>query len=157
LKKTGINGIIMAEPAAGLLDESLCDTFSSSFIKKIVADCQDDQFLVILHNCGNTGHLTKSMLSSGCRGLHFGNRINMKTVLEGVPQELIVLGNLDPVEVFKMSSPTQVKQHVMQLLKETQEFPNFILSSGCDTPPGVPLENIKAFYDALETFNQTVA
>jgi uroporphyrinogen decarboxylase len=157
LKKTGINGIIMAEPAAGLLDEYLCDTFSSFFIKKIVADCQDDHFLVILHNCGNTGHLTKSMLSTGCRGLHFGNRINMKTVLEEVPQEIIVLGNLDPVEVFKMSSPSQVKQHVMQLLEETQKFTNFILSSGCDTPPGVPLENISAFYDALETFNLTIA
>jgi uroporphyrinogen decarboxylase len=157
LKKTGIHGIIMAEPAAGLLDESLCDAFSSSFIKRIVAECQDDHFLVILHNCGNTGHLTKSMLSAGCRGLHFGNRINMKTVLEEVPQEVIVLGNLDPVEVFKMSSPSQVKQHVTQLLEETHKFPNFVLSSGCDTPPGVPLENIRAFYDALETFNKTIA
>jgi uroporphyrinogen decarboxylase len=41
LKATGTNGIIMAEPAAGLLDEESCSIFSSAFIQTIVAEVQD--------------------------------------------------------------------------------------------------------------------
>ncbi|MCQ5183170.1 methylcobamide--CoM methyltransferase, partial [Parabacteroides distasonis] len=32
-------------------------------------------------------------------------------------------------------------------------YPNFILSSGCDIPPLVPSNNIDAFYQALEEYN----
>jgi uroporphyrinogen decarboxylase len=38
-------------------------------------------------------------------------------------------------------------------METTREFPNFVLSSGCDIPPGVTAENILAFYQALDEFN----
>jgi uroporphyrinogen decarboxylase len=153
LKKTGVNGIIMAEPAAGLLDEALCETFSSVYIKKMVQLFQDDHFLFVLHNCGNTGHLSQSMASTGAHALHFGNRINLIRVLQQLPADIIIMGNIDPVGVFKLSSPEQIKKLVMTLLHDTAQFPNFVLSSGCDIPPGVPMENIAAFYEALAEFN----
>jgi uroporphyrinogen decarboxylase len=153
MKKTGINGIIMAEPAAGLLDESLCDSFSSVFVKQMVDLFQDDHFLFILHNCGNTGQVTRSMVSTGAKGLHFGNRIDIKRVLMEVPSDVLVFGNLDPVGAFKMSTPAEMKRLVAILMETTREFPNFVLSSGCDIPPGVTAENILAFYQALDEFN----
>jgi uroporphyrinogen decarboxylase len=156
LKNTGINGIIMAEPAAGLLDESLCNNFSSKFIKTLVDTFQDEKFMVILHNCGNTGHVTRSMISTGARGLHFGNRVDMKEVLTEVPSNIIVFGNLDPVGVFKSSTPAQVAGETRKLLELTRDFPNFVLSSGCDIPPGVSLDNINAFYDTLKEYNENL-
>ena len=38
----------------------------------------------------------------------------------------------------------------------TAPWPNFVLSSGCDVPPGVKMENIRAFFRALEDYNQSV-
>lgn len=32
------------------------------------------------------------------------------------------------------------------------EFPNFVISSGCDIPPASPWENIDAFFEAVEEF-----
>ena len=58
LKATGANGVIMAEPAAGLLSNEDCMQYSSIFIKEIVDKVQDEYFSVILHNCGNTGNCT---------------------------------------------------------------------------------------------------
>jgi uroporphyrinogen decarboxylase len=153
LKKRGANGIIMAEPVAGLLTPELCDEFSSAFIKNIVAKVQDDSFLFILHNCGNTGHVTESMLSTGARGLHFGNKIDIITVLEKAPQDILILGNLDPVGVFKLSDAGQVYSQTMDLLNQTSGYKNFIISTGCDTPLGVPLENVKAFFEAVRNYN----
>ena len=39
------------------------------------------------------------------------------------------------------------------LLNKTAGKNNFILSSGCDVPPEIPLENIKAFYRAINDYN----
>jgi uroporphyrinogen decarboxylase len=153
-KAVGANGIIMAEPAAGLLSGDMCDEFSSDFIKEIVEEVQDDNFLFILHNCGNTGQATQSMISTGAHALHFGNKIDLANVLTEVPDNILVLGNLDPVGVFKMSDQQSVYNETLNLLQRTSSHKNFIISSGCDLPPGVPLENIHAFYNALSFFNK---
>ena len=71
------DGVVMAEPAAGLLSDEDCTQYSSVFIKEIVEKVQDDHFTVILHNCGNTGHCTKAMVATGAAAYHFGNKIDM--------------------------------------------------------------------------------
>lgn len=154
LKETGVNGIVVAEPAAGLLSNDDATNYSTIFVKKIVDAVQDDNFIVILHNCGNTGHCTASMIQSGALGLHFGNKINMIDVLNEVPGDILVMGNLDPVSVLKQGVATSVAQATTTLLNNTTQYQNFILSSGCDTPPGMPLENIEAFYEALSQYNK---
>ena len=153
LKDTGVNGVIMAEPAAGLLSNADCREFSSVYIKKLVEAVQDKDFIVVLHNCGNTGHCTEAMLESGANAYHFGNKACMTETLEKCPKDVLVMGNLDPVGIFKMSTPKQVYEATRTLLEETAAYPNFILSSGCDIPPLVPANNIDAFYQALEEYN----
>lgn len=149
MKNLGLNGVIMAEPAAGLLDEPLCDRFSSAFVKQIVEKVQDDHFLFILHNCGNHGHVTQSMIRTGAGGLHFGNSMDMKRALKEVPGNILVLGNIDPVSMFKMGKPEDLNRTTSALLETVADYPNFVLSSGCDTPPGVPVENIRSFFSAV--------
>ena len=143
----------MAEPAAGLLSDNDCREFSSVFVKDIIDKVEDEHFTVVLHNCGNTGNCTQAMIASGASAYHFGNKIDMVEVLEQIPSDALVMGNLDPVSIFKMSSPEAVKEATLELLEATRKYPNFILSSGCDIPPQTPFENIDAFYSALNEFN----
>jgi len=156
LKDAGADGVIIAEPAAGLLSNDDCLQYSSHYVKQIIDILQDDNFSVILHNCGNTGHCTQAMLCTGAHGYHFGNAMNMIDALEICPPDVLVMGNLDPVSVFKMSTPEQVKQSAMNLLEKTAGYKNFVLSSGCDVPPQTSLENVAAFYEALEEFNNGI-
>ena len=155
LKKTGVQGVVMAEPAAGLMSNDGCSEFSSVFVKQIVERVQDDEFMVILHNCGNTGHCTEAMVETGALGLHFGNKIDMVNAIKNTPGDILVMGNLDPVSCFKQASPREVELATADLLEKTRIYPNFVLSSGCDVPPGTPRENIDAFYAALNTYNET--
>ena len=80
----------------------------------------------------------------------------MKDVLDACPQDVLIMGNLDPVSVLKIASDNEVFSQTMQLLDETSSYPNFVLSTGCDTPPEIPFDNIKAFYKALETYNEAI-
>lgn len=149
IKETGVAGVIVAEPAAGLLSNDDCQRYPSVYVKKIVEAVQDDHFAVILHNCGNTGHCTPAMIATGAKGYHFGNKIDMLAALKESPADVLVMGNLDPVGVFKMSSAEEVALHTRVLKERTAAYPNFVISTGCDIPPQVPIGNIEAFYQAI--------
>lgn len=154
LKEAGANGVVMAEPAAGLMSDDDCRTFSSDYVKRIVDCVQDDWFTVVLHNCGNTGHCTGAMVATGAGAYHFGNKCDMAEVIRDVPTTALAMGNLDPVSMFKDATPAEMREATLQLLEATREYPNFVLSSGCDTPPHTPFANIDAFFDALKEFNK---
>ena len=154
LREAGANGVLMAEPAAGLMSNEQCIDFSSLYVKYIVNKVQTPEFSVILHNCGNTGHCTKAMVETGAAMYHFGNKCSMCEVMEDVPPTALGMGNIDPVSIFKDAMPSQMKQAVCHLLEQMRRFPNFVLSSGCDTPPQTPLHNIDAFFEALKTHPQ---
>ncbi len=153
LKRIGCSGVLIAEPAAGLLSNEDCIDFSSIYIKRIVETLQDNSFLVILHNCGNTGHCTDAMLYTGANAYHFGNAIDMVDALRSCPKDKLILGNVDPVGILKQLSASGVEAYVSNLLDKTAGFGNFVLSTGCDLPPQVPAENIRAFFSALKEFN----
>ena len=154
LKLTGVNGVLMAEPAAGLLSNDDCKIFSSAYVKYIVNQVQDDNFIVVLHNCGNTGHCTEAMVETGAAAYHFGNKCRMEEVIKEVPKDALAMGNLDPVSLFKDGTPAQMREATLDLLEKMREYPNFVLSSGCDTPPHTPIENVKAFFEALNEWNK---
>lgn len=153
LKKQGIQGVVIAEPAAGLLSNDGCAEFSSQYIRKIVEAVQDENFVIVLHNCGNTGHCTEAMVQTGAFCYHFGNRINMPDALNACPSGSIVMGNLDPVTLFKAATPEDLRVATLDLLAQTSAYPNFIISSGCDVPPHTSHANIAAFYAALTEYN----
>jgi uroporphyrinogen decarboxylase len=153
LKATGTQGVIVAEPAAGLLSGDDCMTYSSFYVKQIVDAVQDDSFTVILHNCGNTGQCTDAMVATGAHALHFGNAIDIDGVLKQCPSDVVVLGNLNPVGVFKQGTEESVREETLQLLQKTAGYKNFVISSGCDLPPNVPEANIRAFLETVEMYN----
>lgn len=154
LKRIGASGIFIAEPAAGLLSDEDCMIYSTEYVRRIVEQLQDDDFSVILHNCGNTGQCTHAMVESGACALHFGNAIDMLEALSNCPEDVIIMGNIDPVGIMKQADSKTVRETTLKLLEETSSYRNFVLSTGCDVPPNIPKTNIDAFFKALKEFNE---
>ena len=152
-KDAGANGIVMAEPVSGLLSPALESEFSATYVKKIVDAVQDDEFILVYHNCGgNTPLMVDSFLSFGAAAYHFGNAINMKDMLDKFPANVPVMGNIDPAGVLRMGTPESVREATLALMNECAGYRNFVLSSGCDMPPMTPWENIDAFFKASNEF-----
>ncbi len=154
LKATGVAGVVMAEPAAGLLSNEDHQMYATPYVKQIVDAVQDDDFTVILHNCGNTGQCTGAMVETGAAAMHFGNLVDIPQALTEVPEHMLVMGNLDPVGIFKQATPEQVAAATTNLLEKTRGAKNFVISSGCDLPPAVPEANLEAFFGAVEAYNK---
>ena len=152
-KEAGANGVVIAEPVAGLLSPDLAAEFSAPYVKKIVDAVQDDSFLVIYHNCGGAVVAQlPSILSIGAAAYHFGNAIDMLDVLQKVPDDTICMGNIDPAGEFRGGTPDSMREATLSLLKKCSGYKNFVLSSGCDIPPLSKWENIDAFFAAAQEY-----
>lgn len=156
-ENTEANGVVIAEPLAGLLSPDLIKEFSSPYVKQIVDAVQDENFIVIYHNCGNnTPKLLDSIISIGASAYHFGNAVNMLEILEKVPSDVVVMGNIDPSGQFRNGTPQSIREQTLKVLTECGKYPNFIISSGCDIPPLASWENIEAFFAAVKEYYDTL-
>lgn len=154
-KQTGAAGIVMAEPLAGLLSPAQAKAFSHPYVKRIIDAVQDENFIVIYHNCGESAaKMVADLVSFGASAYHFGNKVDLLEVLRQMPSNIVTLGNVDPAGAFKNGTPESVAEETKNLLERCAAYPNFVISSGCDIPPAAPWENIDAFFRAVGEFYQ---
>ena len=151
-KAAGANGIAMAEPAAGLLSPTLIDEFSTPYVRRIREAVEDEEFLVLYHNCGNIEPLLPNINKTDASAYSFGNAIDMEKALNALPADRMVIGNIDPAGILRNGTPEQIRQETLALMERCSRYPNFVISSGCDIPPMTSLENLQAFFDAVEEF-----
>ena len=152
-KEAGANGVVIAEPVAGLLSPALSAEFSGPYVKQIVDAVQDDSFLVIYHNCGNsTIQMIDSILETGSAAYHFGNAIDMAEMMTHIPAGTVAMGNVDPAGEFRNGTPESIRAATLGVMDACCKYPNFVISSGCDIPPLSRWENIDAFFAAVNEF-----
>ena len=149
-KEAGADGIMMAEPLAGILNPTLAEEFSEPYVKRIIEALQDESFAVIYHNCGNAVMgMLDGIFSLGAAAYHFGNAVDIAEILEKAPADIICMGNIDPVAQFTEGTPESMTEAVKELMAKCGGYKNFIPSSGCDIPARAKWENIDAFFAAL--------
>jgi len=107
-----------------------------------------DAFPIVLHNCGAQVQLLPGILETGIKSFHFGAPMSIRAALDEVPGNVVLCGNLDPSNVFVRSRAEDPRSRAAELLRDTANHRNFVLSSGCDLPPGTPMANLDAFYSA---------
>lgn len=151
-KAAGANGVAMAEPAAGLLSPNLIDEFSSPYVNKIREAVEDENFIVMYHNCGNIVPLLENVKNINAAAYSFGNAIDIEETLKVFPQDKMIIGNIDPAGTIRQGTPEQIRKETLELMERCCKYPNFVIASGCDIPPMSPLENIQAFFDAVDEF-----
>lgn len=152
-KAVGANGVVIAEPLAGLLSPALAKEFSGDYSRRIVQAVRDENFAVIYHNCGNTANITlDTIFSCGANAYHFGNAVDMAEILEKAPADVICMGNVDPAGEFRNGTPTSIRETTRKIMEKCCRHPNFVISSGCDIPPLSSWENIDVFFAAVDAF-----
>ena len=151
-KEAGANGVVMAEPLAGMLSPGLAEEFSHPYVKRIVDAVQTDDFALIYHNCGdNVQLMTSGIYGIGAMGYHFGNACRLADMLPSAPADVLVMGNVDPA-LFVFGTTDSIYAQTRKVMNACCYAPNFVISSGCDIAPIAKWDNIDAFYQAATDF-----
>jgi len=150
MKEAGADGVMMAEPLAGILSPDMAEEFSMPYVKQIIDALQTDDFAVIYHNCGNSvASMLDGIFAQGAAAYHFGNAVDMEAVMKAAPEDALCMGNIDPAAQFANGTPESMTAAVNDLMARCGQYRNFVPSSGCDIPAHSRWENIEAFFKAL--------
>ncbi|MDD4826414.1 MAG: uroporphyrinogen decarboxylase family protein [Mesotoga sp.] len=141
----GADMIAVLEPTAVLLSKRQFKRFVLPYFERLRSDLSKP---LIYHICGDTEHIVEPMGASGAYGLSLDSMVDVRAAAERVPEDVFLIGNIDPVKVFLQSNEEEVERETAILLEKMKDVPNFILSSGCDIPLETPPENISAFFRA---------
>ncbi len=147
----GAEVICILEPSAGMLGPDQFVEFSSNYVRFLADGCSYSGVNIICHICGNTMHIIEPMAASGVNCISLDGPetgVDLPAVARRVPEDVAVLGNFSSTRTLLTGTPEEVHREVRELLAAMDEFPNFILGTGCDLPQETPLENISAFMDA---------
>ncbi len=151
MKAAGADGIMMAEPLAGILSPDMAQEFSMPYVRRVIDALQDEDFAVIYHNCGNSvPMMLEGIYSLGAAAYHFGNAIDLEAVMKATPDDVLVMGNVDPAGQFAGGTVESITAATRDLLDSCGHYPNFLPSSGCDIPAHANWDNIQAFFRAVE-------
>ena len=150
MKEAGADGIMMAEPLAGILSPDMAEEFSMPYVKRIIDALQTEDFAIIYHNCGNAVlSMLDGIFAQGAVAYHFGNAVEMEAVLKAAPQDVLCMGNVDPASQFANGTPESMTAATRELMAKCGAYRNFVPSSGCDIPAHSSWANIEAFFKAL--------
>ena len=151
----GADGVILAEPAAGLLSPAMAEEFSAPYVKEIFDAVDRPDLLLCYHNCGaSAADMSGSLASLPADIFHFGNAVDLSRLLPALPADRIVMGNVDPV-LFKNGTPQELRADVRRVYNACCGYENFMISSGCDIPAASPWENIDAYFDEVQSIYGT--
>ena len=153
-ESAGAEIVAILDPTAMIISPLQFDVFVKPAVQRIVRDLKA---MSLLHICGQASHLVGHMSQTGVDGLSLDYQVDLTQAEDHIPSEVVIWGNLNPVDVFLKGTPEDIKAQVKNLLNKMKNFDNFVLSSGCDLPAHTPLENIQAFFEAASEWRQIEA
>ncbi len=151
--KAGADGVCILEPAGVLLSPQTYEEFSGNYVKKLK---QSWESLVFLHICGNTTNIIPKMVDTGCDGLSIDAPVDLVGVKNLIPDDVLVIGNVNPVATIAYGSREDVEKESTALIEGMKDRKNYVLSSGCDIPADAKLDNIHAMIDVARRYKINV-
>ena len=142
----GADAMCVLEPTAVLLSPRSYKKNSQRPFKALVKKVNNRP--LILHVCGDTKYILKGMCDSGTVGLSLDTPMNFPELAKTVPENIDLIGNIDPVAIILEATPEEVEKVTIEFIKNMKGIDNFILSTGCDIPLDTPMENLDAFMRA---------
>lgn len=145
LVESGGNLLWISDPLAVLIPPDQFWDFAGSFLRRIFKLFAS--IPTILHICGDTYRIIPEMVRTGVRGISFDNCMELLVVEDEVPEDVYIIGNIDPVEIIEIGSADDIMSQTSDLVSMMGVKDNFILSTGCAVPPFAPIENVRLFIE----------
>lgn len=152
-KDAGAHATSIGDAFAGpnLISPDMYREFALEPERKLAKDVQDYGIPFSIHICGNTNGIIQDMGTTGARILEVDWMLDIKEARRLVPENIVLMGNVDPSFPLVIGTPIDVDAAVRDLIEATQGR-SHIVSSGCAMGRNTPPENFKAFIAAARKY-----
>lgn len=145
---TGVDAVQVFDSWGGMLSPTDYQEFSWKYIQQIV-DALKDETQVIVFGKGCWFALNE-MSKSGAAALGVDWTCSARNARYLTGGNITLQGNFDPSRLF--SPPTEIKKMVKQMIDEFGKD-RYIVNLGHGILPNIPVENARAFVEAVKEYN----
>jgi uroporphyrinogen decarboxylase len=145
---------VTVEPVAtgSMISDKHFREFVLPYLKEVYAQIHSHRLPGVLHICGKTKKVIKSMAESGADILSIDD-IDLLEAKELVGEKVCLMGNVSPADGMLKGNPEIITAMVKDCVSKAANNPRgFILATGCEVPINTPHENMIAFLEAGRRF-----
>ncbi len=153
MKEAGASILVICEHDNQMIAPKYVKEFSINYMSSILKVYKYN----ILHMCGKiTPHLRVSAdylkKLKGLSTINIGPYINIAETQELFDHKLGIAGNIDHIRLLPSGTPQQIETAVHAAIRSSGGDPSFMIAPGCEITSDTPIENVKAFVHAVETY-----
>ena len=151
----GVSIISLADPTSSgdLISRDQFLEFSFPYLKKVGAKIKERGVWLTVHICGNTTNRLDPIPQAGADIMSVDYKVDLSEARRILGGKIAFAGNMNPVTVMQKETPQGVAAACRAAIAQAGAGNGYILMPGCDIPPTVPLENVKAMVDTAHEYS----
>jgi len=106
-----------------------------------------NDFLTLLHICGNNTATVDLLADTGCDILEVDYQVDLAHYKKRVGDRVCLMGNLNPAGALFRGTPEEVAAESREAIEKAGKGGRFCLGSGCEVAVEAPEENIRAMIE----------
>lgn len=130
---------------ADVISPAMFKSLVMPHLTKVIATIKPPK---ILHICGNTNPIVELMYECGAEAISVEQKNDVAQTRQKLGKGAIILGNIDPYNVLVKGKPEDVKNSVIQAIKNGVSG----IMPGCDIWPDVPVENMRTLVETTRKY-----
>lgn len=136
----------IADPTASgdLISGRVFQKFDLTYLQDLISWIKGYGTFTWLHICGNTTDKLSLIAQTGADCFSLDYKVNLAKAKEVMAGKMCIAGNVDPVSYLFNGTPESVAEASAKCITDAASGGGYILTSGCDLPPTVKMENIQA-------------
>ena len=151
--KAGAHATSMGDAYASpnLVSPDMYRDFAFPYEQKVVENLRHTGMPYSVHICGDTNRIVPLMGQTGARILEVDWKVDMGAARKAVPEDVVLMGNLNPSDPLCLGTPDQVRQQAKNIIEATRGK-GLILSSGCAMGANTKPENMAALVESARLY-----
>ena len=149
----GANATSMGDAyaSADLISPNMYREFANPYEKQVVQKISDLGLPYSIHICGDASSIVADMGSTGAQILEIDWKTDMGLARNAVPDNVVLMGNIDPSDPMCIGTPEKVKAQIKEMIEKTKGR-GIIISSGCALGANTRPENMAAMVESAKLY-----
>jgi uroporphyrinogen decarboxylase len=141
-------GVLVLDDLYGMMGPRDVETFGIGRLKRIFD--QFDGLIRIFHNDTPNNKVYPALATAGMDVFNLSHATTLFDARQLVGPDIVLMGNLPPLDLLVRGTPDQVRQATRQQLDRLSEAGPMLVSPGGGVSPGTPVENLQAMSEEIE-------
>ena len=140
-------GVLVLDDVVGMLGPADAEKFALPFLRRIFDAFGD--LIGIYHNDTPNAVMIGGLSTIGMDVFNFTHEIDIVKVRELIGPDIVLMGNVPPLDVLVRGTVDDVRDATETLLSKVETAGPVLVSPGGGVSPGTPIENLRAMLDVV--------